>query len=595
MCGLSAIFSYGANTPPVDHLELGNISDQMSARGPDGEGQWYSMDGKVGFAHKRLAIIDTSEQGAQPMALFDNSGLERLVITYNGEIYNFKVLRQELLEQGHQLKTRSDTEVLLHLYDRYGTDMVEKLRGMYAFVIWDKSRKSLFMARDPFGIKPLYYSDDGATIRIASQVKALLAGKKVGHSPEPAGHVGFFLLGYVPEPHTLFADIKALSSGTSLWLEVGGKRKHRTFFDARSYLAGRDTHPGRFDNRSQLRAALISSVRDHFVSDVPVGIFLSAGLDSATLVGLASETISNTLNSMTLQFKELSGSPMDEAPLAAEIASIYGTQHTTKSVKGAEFRNEIDLLFSSMDQPSIDGANTYFVAKEAASMGLKVAISGLGGDELFGGYPSFRQIPKLVSSLSWFPGLHGIGKLFRLVSAPILKRLTSPKYASLFEYGGSFSGAYFLRRGLYMPWELPEVLDPDFAAEGWNKLELMMRLNETVNGISNDKAKVSAFELLWYMRNQLLRDSDWAGMAHSLEIRTPLVDAVLFQEIAGISASKKDMAKTLSKRLPDKVLNRPKTGFYLPVREWLSGENYVGSGDYGYKGWARMVYNHATN
>ena len=146
-----------------------------------------------------------------------------------------------------------------------------------------------------------------------------------------------------------------------------------------------------------------------------------------------------------------------------------------------------------------------------------------------------------------------------------------------------------------MPWELPEVLDPDFAAEGWKKLELMMRLNETVNGISNDKAKVSAFELLWYMRNQLLRDSDWAGMAHSLEIRTPLVDAVLFQEIAGISASKKDMAKTLSKRLPDKVLNRPKTGFYLPVREWLSGENYEGSGDYGYKGWARMVYSRATN
>ena len=390
-------------------------------------------------------------------------------------------------------------------------------------------------------------------------------------------------------------SIKSLSSGTSLWLEEGGKRNYRTFFDVRTYLASKDPHPDSRDSSSQLRAALISSVRDHFVSDVPVGIFLSAGLDSATLVGLASETISNTLNSMTLQFKELSGSSMDEAPLAAEVASIYGARHTTKTVKGAEFRNEIDLLFSSMDQPSIDGANTYFVAKEAASMGLKVAISGLGGDELFGGYPSFRQIPKLVNSLSWFPGLHGMGKLFRVLSAPVLKHLTSPKYAGLFEYGGSFSGAYFLRRGLYMPWELPEVLDPDFAAEGWNKLELMMHLNESINGISNDAAKVSALELLWYMRNQLLRDSDWAGMAHSLEIRTPLVDAKLFQEIAGISASKKDMAGTLSKRLPDKVLNRPKTGFYLPVREWLSGENYEGSGSYGYKGWARMVYNRVAN
>ena len=282
---------------------------------------------------------------------------------------------------------------------------------------------------------------------------------------------------------------------------------------------------------------------------------------------------------------------MDEAPLAAEVASIYGMQHTTRTVIGSEFRNEINSLFASMDQPSIDGANTYFVAKEAASMGLKVALSGLGGDELFGGYPSFQQVPRLVNGLSWFPGLNFVGKAFRIISAPVLKQLTSSKYAGLFEYGGSFPGAYLLRRGLYMPWELPEILDPDFAAEGWQKLELMIRLNETIEGIANDAAKVSALEILWYMRNQLLRDSDWAGMAHSLEIRTPLVDGTLFRKVARMKASKKDLAGTLSKPLPDAILNRAKTGFYLPVREWLLGETSEEPQERGYRGWARKVYN----
>ena len=419
MCGLTAIFSYGAKAPPVDQDELNIISDHMSVRGPDGEGLWLSGDSKVGFAHKRLAIIDTSDNGAQPMTLLDNDGQVRFVITYNGEIYNYKSLREQLLNQGHRMNTMSDTEVLLHLYDRYGVGMVDKLRGMYAFAIWDAHHKGLFIARDPFGIKPLYYADDGTTIRIASQVKALLAGGKLGRSLEPAGHVGFFLFGYVPEPYTLYSDIRALPSGTSLWIEEGGKQKYQTFFDARTHLGGRVPNADPVDKKARLRDALLSSVRDHLVSDVPVGIFLSSGLDSATVTGLASESSSVSLNTMTLQFRELSGGPMDEAPLAKKIAAIYGTRHRTRTVIGSDFYNEIDSLFSAMDQPSIDGANTYFVAKEASGLGLKVALSGLGGDELFGGYPSFRQIPRLVNGLGWIPGLSGLGKAFRIISSPI--------------------------------------------------------------------------------------------------------------------------------------------------------------------------------
>lgn len=594
MCGFSVIFSYAPDAPPVDAGEVRRINERMRARGPDGEGEWFSHDRRIGLGHRRLAIIDPSETGAQPMQLAGGDGTPRLVITYNGEIYNYQVLRDELAAEGRSFASNSDTEVLLHLYDRDGPEMVHKLRGMFALAIWDVEKQGVFLARDPFGIKPLYYATDGKTFRAASQVKALLAGGQIDTSPDPGGHVGFFIFGYVPEPHTLYKGVKALPSGSSLWIDRKGASAVRTYFDVSAHLAARSTEVSKSDVLEKLHAALSDSVAHHLVSDVPVGVFLSAGLDSATVTGLASEHTNAALQSMTLQFDELAGGNMDEAPLAEEIATLYQTRHQTRTVRGAEFHHDMDHLFDSMDQPSIDGSNTYFVSKEAAAMGLKVALSGLGGDELFGGYPSFRQIPKLAGSLGWIPGLSGAGRAIRYVSAPFLKRITSPKYASLFEYGGSYSGAYLLRRGLYLPWELPDVMDGDMAAAGWRALQPIVRLEGTVDGIADEKARVSALELTWYMRNQLLRDSDWAGMAHSLEIRTPLVDATLFAEIAGLDASKLDMAAAPRLSLPPSVLNRPKTGFYMPVREWLVGEHPDHSGERGYRGWARHVYTQAT-
>ena len=466
MCGFTVIFSYAPDAPPVNVGEVRQINERMRARGPDGEGEWFSPDGRVGLGHRRLAIIDPSETGAQPMQLAGSDGAPRFVITYNGEIYNYKAIRDELTAEGRLFASNSDTEVLLHLYDRDGPEMVHKLRGMFAFAIWDAEKQGVFLARDPFGIKPLYYATDGKTCRVASQVKALLAGGRIDTSPDPAGHVGFFMFGYVPEPHTLYKGVQALPSGSSLWIDRRGVPETRKYFDVCSHLISRSTEVSEADVLRKLHTALSESVGHHLVADVPVGVFLSAGLDSATVTGLAAERTNAALRTMTLQFDELAGGKMDEAPLAEEIAALYQTRHQTRTVRGAEFQNDMDHLFESMDQPSIDGSNTYFVSKEAAAMGLKVALSGLGGDELFGGYPSFRQIPKLAGYLGWIPGLTSAGRAIRYVSAPFLKHLTSPKYASLFEYGGSYSGAYLLRRGLYLPWELPDVMDGDMAAEG---------------------------------------------------------------------------------------------------------------------------------
>jgi asparagine synthase (glutamine-hydrolysing) len=591
MCGIAGIFVYRQGAPRADRDDLLRIRDAMNRRGPDGAGLWIADDGCAGLAQRRLAIIDLSDAGAQPMA----SGDGRLRVVFNGEIYNYRQLRAELEKKGCRFRSQSDTEVLLHLYAERGADMVHALRGMYAFAIWDENKKGLLLVRDPFGIKPLYYADDGNIFRFASQVKALLRGTGIDAAPDPAGHVGFFLWGSVPEPYTLYKGIRALPAGTTLWVSAPGDRRPAPFFNVAETLsaatAGRPVD--RDEGRQRLRAALLDSVRHHLVADVPVGVFLSAGLDSATLTALAAESSSAALHTITLGFNEYRGTENDETILAAGVAEQYRTSHHTRWVSREDFQSECDRLLQAMDQPTIDGVNTYFVSKAAAESGLKVAISGLGGDELFGGYPSFREIPKMVRLLSPFRLIPGLGRLFRWVSAPMVKRLTSPKYAGLLEYGGTYGGAYLLRRGFFMPWELPEILGDRITREGWEELQPLMRLEQTIQGATSERVKVSALEMSWYMRNQLLRDADWAGMAHSLEIRVPFVDVELIRRLApiltGTFPNKQDMALTPRQPLPPGILGRRKTGFTVPVREWLMQDAEQRGGERGLRGWARRV------
>lgn len=594
MCGIVAIFAYGAAARPVDPAELRRIRDRMAKRGPDGAGEWLSDDGRVALGHRRLSIIDLRSIADQPMA--HDGG--RLRIVFNGEIYNYKELRDELTQKGHVFRTTSDTEVILQLYDREGPACVRRLRGMFAFALWDQVRGGMLLARDPLGIKPLYICDDGKTLRIASQVKALLAGGAVDTRPEPAGHAGFFLWGNIPDPYTLYRGIRALPAGTTQWIGAQGVRAPLPYWNLAETLAAAPAPPeGAGARRDALRAALLDSLRHHFVADVPVGVFLSAGLDSTTLAALAAEDGADNLITLTLGFREFEGGANDETQLAELVAKQRGTRHTTRWVPGREFASERATLIEAMDQPSIDGTNTYFVAKAAHEAGLKVTLSGLGGDEIFAGYPSFRQVPTLVRMLGPFTGLAGFGRAMRRATAPWLKNRVPPKYAGLLEYGTSFAGAYMLRRCLFMPWELPDLLPREMAAAGLAELDTMSRLSDGIECLASPRLKVTAMEIAWYMRHQLLRDSDWAGMAHSLEIRVPLVDTVLLARLAPLLASdtppsKGDMADTCRTPLPNQVRHRAKTGFVVPVREWVQGET---AGDpaaaaRGFRGWARLVY-----
>lgn len=594
MCGIAGVFAYQRTAPQVAEAELLRIREAMVARGPDGAGLWMSADKRIGLAHRRLAIIDLSEAGAQPMATPDG----RFQVVFNGEIYNYRELRSDLEAKGYRFRSTSDTEVLLHLFAERGREMVHVLRGMFAFAIWDDKNRRLFLARDPFGIKPLYYSDDGSTVRFASQVKALLKGGRIDAAPQPAGHVGFCLWGYVPEPFTLYKAIRSLPAGSTLWIDEQGRHEPVQYFSVTDECARAGERALQISSeevRERLRAALLDSVRHHLIADVPVGVFLSSGLDSSTVTALASELGQGSLHTITLGFLEYKGSHDDETPLAARVAAHYGTAHQTKWVSRSDFDQHLDNLIEVMDQPSIDGVNSYFVSKVAAEAGMKVALSGLGGDELFGGYPSFGDVPRMVNALAFGQAIPGMGRAFRWVSAPILKHVTSPKYAGLLEYGGSYSGAYLLRRGLFMPWELPDIIDGEMVKEGWQELQPLIRLEETMRYIGTDRLRVSALELTWYMRNQLLRDADWAGMAHSLEIRTPLVDVELFRRLVLLMGTaspptKLDMARVPANALPEEILERRKTGFSVPVREWLQQDDSSEGVERGLRGWALLVF-----
>jgi len=598
MCGIAALFAYHSDAPPVSPRELEAINDAMRRRGPDGEGIWIDDARRVGLAHRRLAIIDLSEGGAQPMKLAPNGRDARFWVTYNGEIYNFRELRSELEADGAAFTTESDTEVILKLYERHGPAMLPKLRGMFAMAIWNADARTLFLARDPFGIKPLYYADDGRSFRCASQVKALIAGGAVATGPDPAGHVGFFLFGSVPEPHTLFSTIRALPAGH--WMEVGpqGARRAQRYHDLTAAFvatSGAERGDGAF------REALVDSVRHHFVSDVPVGVFLSAGIDSTAITGLAAECQGQGLDTVTLGFEEFRGSDRDETVLAEEVSRLYGTRHRTETVSRGDFEAAYDDILDVMDQPSIDGINTYFVAKAAAENGLKVALSGLGGDELLGGYDTFDKVPAWVSKASAVPARGWIGPMLRTVAGPIIPRSTSPKAAGFIEYAGTLAGAYLLKRGLFMPWELSGLMDGEAVRQGMAGLDPLRRLEELAAGADTPERQIGLLETGWYMKNQLLRDADWAGMAHSLEIRVPLVDAALRARLGPMvlrsgGPTKQDLALAPSPGLPASLHDRPKTGFFIPVERWAADKSKTRTraGEYGLRAWAQTVYEAAT-
>ena len=575
MCGVVGMIRYGHHERGLDPDEVLAIRDAMTARGPDGAGVWFSDDRKVALAHRRLAIIGLGEQGAQPMRLHNRCGGAggSLVLTFNGEIYNYIQLRQHLEDRAHHITTQTDTEILLHLYEEYGPQCVEHLRGMYAFALYDERSRTMLLARDPLGIKPLYLADDGDTIRVASQASALLTSMSVSKETNEAALAGLLVFGYIPEPLTAWSAIKAVPSGSTIIIQQDGRRVIRRFFSLSEEISRAEqmTPPVSID--ATVRKALLDSVNAHMVSDVEVGVFLSSGIDSSTVLGLAAEQ-RQALHAITVGFEEFAGSTEDEVPLARIVAETYGARHSIDFVTRENFSLWLPEMLADMDQPTMDGLNSWLVARATASQGLKVALSGLGGDEFLGGYSNFVSVPKWHHWFKIPAALPVLGRSSRRLLAPMLHSY-KPQAAGLIEYGDSLAHMWLLFRCVNTPWQLARVLGRDRAESALAALDIDSIFAEALLAMpQTDTGVVAALEGGLYMRNQLLRDSDWAGMAHSLEIRVPFVDSVclpvLIQALTHSGSppqGKQSLGRAPIPKLPTEVLSRAKTGFSVPMQE----------------------------
>jgi asparagine synthase (glutamine-hydrolysing) len=570
MCGLVAAFDM---TPNIERA-VGRAMRKMQNRGPDGEGIWSADEACLG--HKRLAILDLDSRAKQPM----HSACGRYVIVFNGEIYNYRDLRSVLEKNGSIFRTTSDTEVVLELFALYGESILQRLQGMYAFVIWDVKERRAFAARDPYGIKPLYIAKSVNGLLLSSQVKALVATGLVSREPCAMGQAGFWLLGSVPEPNTWYRDITTIRPGHYIWIQKGKVQEEHCWRDiGESWRASvyRSVQPANVQD--QVRAALKESVRRHLVADVPVGVFLSGGIDSGALAGLMVEAGCEGLEGITITYDEYLGRAQDEAPIAAEIAAYYGIRHHVRKVSRGEFESDMPRILRAMDQPTIDGVNTWYASKAVAECGMKVVVSGVGGDELFQGYASFRQLPRLVStwqSLSRIPGAMAFAEFAarkRAFSSGNTRWKCAPQLLR------TIPGAWLLRRGLWGLDDLPTLMGSELAAEAMMNFARLDQLHRMIGNLPLDsKLALGQIESMTYLRNQLLRDSDWASMDHSVELRTPLVDDQMLRQLEQVLPAfhlfpgKTLLANAPSKTLPSAIVKRKKTGFGLPLDEWMGGK-----------------------
>jgi asparagine synthase (glutamine-hydrolysing) len=594
MCGIAGVFGISARNAVIKSELVERMCNAMRARGPDAVGYWHNDETNISLGHRRLSIIDLDERANQPM-LSDN---KRYVIVFNGEIYNFRDLRKQLESEGESFRTEGDTEVLLKLFIRDGEKMLPKLRGMFALAIWDQQTRSLFLARDPYGIKPLYVGRSGDGWCFASQAKALLASGLVSHEPDVIGRAGYWLTGSVPSPHSFYRDISVLPAGS--WCRLSPDTPS---FNATSYWDIGDswrnapvcTLPEN-EIREIVCEALLSSVKNHLVADVAVGIFLSGGIDSGSLAGLMKDTGARDTQGITIAFSEFSGKPQDEAPMANLLATHYGIKHHVRVVTRREFEQDLPKIIAAMDCPSIDGINTWYASKAVAELGLKVVLSGVGGDELFCGYPSFQQVPKLQSRWRKIKAIPGLSNLVDVAFNAKALQSDNSRWRWMARQADNLYGAYWLRRGLFTPDQLPGLMQETDAHAVLQELSPGTLIEMMCGPLANDSLlAVGQMESMCYMRNQLLRDSDWASMDHSVELRTPLVDAWLLRDLMPvIQAFSRFPNKNLLSQsphipLPLALMQRKKTGFTTPVEQWLTQLMPEMRIDGGSRGWARQV------
>ena len=569
MCGIAGFVS-ARDTEEDRRTAVGRMCAAMIHRGPDDGGAVSSGPATLGM--RRLAIFDAAN-GRQPMTTPDG----RLTLVFNGAIYNFPALRAELAAAGHAFRTRCDTEVLLAAYAAWGERCLPRLRGMFAFAVWDAAAQSLFLARDAFGIKPLYVRHDPAgRLLFASELNALLAARIFAPAIDPVAVRDYLAWFAVPAPRTIYRGVRSLGPGEcATWRE--GRLEVRRHAGLGEVDPG-EPCPTREAFRGELRARLEDTIRAHLLADVPVGAFLSGGLDSAAVVGLMTRLGGARLKTFSIGFAEAGYS---EAGPAAETARHFGAEHHALELTGARVAADLGGILAGLDQPSGDGINTFYASGAARAGGVTVALSGLGGDELFGGYPSFRDLPRLAR---WLPLWRSLPAGLRSRAAAALRRggTRRRKLADFLESARTLPELASLQRRVFDRMTARSLLAPDLAAEAGAESPFHPALDELAGELAGAAPfdVISGWELRTYMADVLLRDSDMMSMRHSLELRVPFIDRPFVEWLRRQPARfredparpKSILAEALEDVLPPGLMHRRKWGFTLPFGAWMRRE-----------------------
>jgi asparagine synthase (glutamine-hydrolysing) len=576
MCGIAGIVGHAGGTP-VEEGALVRLRDAQKHRGPDDAGTWIDPQKRIGLAHRRLSIIDLTPSGHQPMSTADG----RLHLVFNGEIYNHLELRETLESRGHRFRSSSDSEVLLHGYREWGEALLPRLRGMFAFALFDQRADAVLVARDPLGIKPLHIAQFDDFVVFSSEVQPIR--RVFGSGGTDLEAVASYLhWGSIAAPRTLYKKIRALPAGHRTWIRSGKLGESSPYYSLREEILENPENMSEGEADERIRAALLDSVRCHMVADVEVGSFLSGGVDSISLVSLMSEVLPRPVSTINLSFDV---EAMDEGELAQRAARELGTHHQRVDLSVDDARDSIAKAMASLDQPSADGINVGLVSRAAVQSGLKVAVNGVGGDELFGGYATFSELERVR---------HIHGRLSRLPASKSLRRLAllgmdrfphSQKRAGIrraLQHGDTLSGAYFSIRGLFGPEQAAGLLAPE-ARSAVEHVDPVAELDARARpGEVPAQQQMAYLEVQQYLQMQLLRDADIMSMRHSLEIRTPLVDHVLYRELFKIPAAlrqagpaKRRLREATRPPLAERYWKRKKMGFSLPWEDWMRSEEFA--------------------
>jgi asparagine synthase (glutamine-hydrolysing) len=566
MCGIGGVFNWSDPAGFDATRTAADLCVALAHRGPDGEGTFTDLG--VLLVHRRLAIIDLTAAGRQPMTTPDG----RYSIVFNGEIYNYRDLRADLARAGVRFGTASDTEVLLALIVRDGIQALSRARGMFALAVWDNTARTLTVARDRFGIKPLYIAERPGCVAFASEIAALRRAGLVEREVSPAGVLAFLAWSYIPSPLTWLRGAEHLAPGTWRTWHSDGRQESGTFADCTQVYEG-DTEDDERELCARASEAIRDSIAAHMVADVPVGVFLSGGVDSTAIVAHARNVTSGELHTYTVAGDVPS---MSEIEPARRVATFFETTHHELMIGAAAMQRALPSIIRRLDAPSADAINSYFVSQAVAATRIKGVLSGVGGDEMFGGYPSFQRIPAAMRTARW---------LSPVLPVTVMAASAVPDWRARklqhFAGAGDAASAYRAVRGNFMPEEWSRLLGPAFDTrtrrEARETLSTIEARTFREAPAETPLATVARMETGAYLQGQLLRDIDAVSMAHALEVRVPFVDHRLAGSIWPSLGHHPDLlhGKHLLQRsvprMPDRITAGPKRGFTLPFDTWMRG------------------------